>query len=64
MMNWLTSWQFLLSFYTVAAFLGFLSILAWALSQGRDADFSEAAALPFTDPEEQARQRRRLILGR
>ncbi len=58
------NWQFLLSLYTVVAFLGFLSILAWALSHGRDADFSEAADLPFTDPEEQARQRRRMILGR
>ncbi|WP_412480537.1 cbb3-type cytochrome oxidase subunit 3 [Azonexus sp. IMCC34839] len=54
----------LLAFYTVAAFLGFLSICAWAFSEYRRQAFDEAAQLPFTDPEEQARRRKALILGR
>ena len=51
-------------FFTVAGFLCFLSIWAWAFAEGRIADFAEAANLPFTDPEELALQRRALILGR
>lgn len=35
------------SIATVVSFLVFLGILAWAYSRRRQADFSEAANLPF-----------------
>lgn len=49
--------------YTAFAFLGFLSLCAWSLSQARQVAFKEAEILPFTDPEELARQRKALILN-
>lgn len=52
------------SLVTVAGFLCFLSIWSWAFSPARSTDFAEAANLPFSDPEEQALRRKRLILGR
>ncbi len=42
------------SIVTVAALLCFLAITAWAYSRNREADFAEAANLPFSDPEEAA----------
>lgn len=50
-------------FFTVASFLTFLSIVAWAYSGKRRLAFEEAANLPFTDPEELAEKRKALILA-
>lgn len=52
------------SLVTVAGFLSFLSIWSWAFSAQRREAFEEAANLPFTDPEELARRRKAMILGR
>jgi len=46
---------------TLGSLFGFLSIAAWAFSRNRAADFREAAHLPFTEPEEQARQARNAL---
>ena len=37
--------------YTVAMFLVFVGIVLWAWSSRRRDDFSEAANLPFNEPE-------------
>ncbi len=37
--------------YTVAMFLAFVGIVLWAWSARRRDDFSEAANLPFNEPE-------------
>lgn len=52
------------AFVTLAGFFGYLSICAWAFAAGRQADFDAAAELPFNEPEELARQRRAMLLGR
>jgi cytochrome c oxidase cbb3-type subunit 4 len=52
------------SLLTVAGLLCFLAITAWAYSSKRRGDFTEAANLPFTDPEELALQRKALLLRR
>ena len=40
------------SFLTLAGFLCFLAITAWAYSRGARKGFDEAAMLPFADDEE------------
>jgi cytochrome c oxidase cbb3-type subunit 4 len=52
------------SFFTVSGLLCFLAIVAWAYSGKRRAEFTEAANLPFTDPEELDLQRKALLLRR
>lgn len=49
------------SLMTLASLFGFLSIAAWAFSRERTADFRDAACLPFTEPEERARQSREAL---
>lgn len=50
-------------FFTLASFLTFLAIVAWAYSDRRRPAFEEAANLPFTDPEELALQRKAQLLA-
>jgi cytochrome c oxidase cbb3-type subunit IV len=41
------------SVMTVVSFITFAGIWAWAWSRGKQADFTEAAQLPFADEEKQ-----------
>jgi len=50
------------SVITVAGLLCFLAIIFWAYSSERRSDFSEAANLPFNDPEELALKARQELL--
>lgn len=50
--------------FTVASFLCFVKIVAWAYSDKPKAAFAEAAELPFNDPEELALKRKAMLLGR
>jgi len=52
------------SLLTVAGLVCFLAITAWAYSSKRRSDFTEAANLPFTDPEELDLQRKALLMRR
>jgi len=50
------------SLLTVAGLVCFLAIVFWAFSKKRQQDFSEAAALPFNEPEELAAKARAELL--
>ncbi|MBS1157851.1 MAG: cbb3-type cytochrome c oxidase subunit 3 [Proteobacteria bacterium] len=52
------------SLITVFGLLCFLAIVFWAYSKKRGKDFSEAANLPFNDPEEEAARAREDLLRR
>ena len=50
------------SLITVIGLLCFLAIVFWAFSRKRGQDFSEAANLPFNEPEEVAEKARADLL--
>jgi len=50
------------SLITVFGLICFMSIVFWAYSRERKQDFSEAANLPFNDPEELAAKARAELL--
>jgi len=52
------------SLLTVAGLMCFLAITFWAYSSKRSSDFTEAANLPFNDPEELDQQRKALLMRR
>ena len=51
------------AFFTVASLFCFVAIIVWAYSGRRRQEFEEAANLPFSDPEEQAQERKAQVLA-